>query len=63
VKEEFVYLCTFANISKAGIFITIFPGCFQSHVGECLIVEVCNFKVNMNNNCVKCLQGLSFFCK
>jgi hypothetical protein len=34
--------------------------CFQSHICGCFNFSSCNFKVDMNKNCVKYLHGINF---
>jgi predicted RNA-binding Zn-ribbon protein involved in translation (DUF1610 family) len=53
------YIFTFPNVSNAKILITNFTK-LVSHIYECLNCSSCNFKINMKNNSVKYLQGISF---
>jgi hypothetical protein len=47
LREDFVYLFIFYNISNVGILTTIFPSCFQAYTCECFNFSSCNFKMSV----------------
>ena len=59
LKEDFIYPFTLSSVSSASILMTIIT-CLPSHICKCFNSGSCSFKVNMNKNNVKYLQGINF---